>query len=63
MSIERADSGESTTDAHRVDGSRSKIEITGLGTENVSEYLRESVDESREVGIEHRGGRTYVVVG
>ena len=39
-----------------------RIDVSDLDTRSVQEFVRSSVD-SDEVSLEHRGSRTYLVVG
>jgi len=43
-------------------GDRTRVEITGLWTESLPQYVRTRVADATEVAVEHRGDRTFLVV-
>jgi hypothetical protein len=43
-------------------GDRTRVEITGLWTDSLPQYVRGRVAADAEVAVERRGNRTYLIV-
>ena len=64
--VDRTDDRRETTDRHHgaaldADPERRRIDVTDLHAAGIEEFVESNVD-TNDVSLEHRGGRTYLVL-